>query len=324
MASIQSRNPPPLKKLQLWLRNQTASLLSPPESPQLPCTLKISHQGTVMQGFIPASRVQQYLCDLKPGTIYKLFNSFGSHTSLLCLFLTTIPSLSTKTGSGSIHTRILKLTVTSKVIFTERPVDDCIMDVVGHTKLVNGQTLIKRPILDETEISITRRVMVHLESHEGSVMKLYLWDQAATDFFKKFTAYENTPTVLLVTTVNPKHLGGTLTLSSMSSSRVFMDYDVQPTINYFNWMGSKPEIQELVNAEVVTKAETMTIAEIYAYIKQAKCIATIDDVVRDSAWYYIACSGCHTKAIKGPTFLMCAKCGNDNVAGVRALSSILT
>ncbi|CAF1974335.1 unnamed protein product [Brassica oleracea var. botrytis] len=35
-------------------------------------------------------------------------------------------------------------------------------------------------------------------------------------------------------------------------------------------MGSKPEIQELVNAEVVTKAETMTIAEIYAYIKQAK------------------------------------------------------
>ncbi|KAL0676806.1 hypothetical protein Bca4012_004787 [Brassica carinata] len=32
-------------------------------------------------------------------------------------------------------------------------------------------------------------------------------------------------------------------------------------------MGSKPEIQELVNAEVVTKAETMTIAEIYAYIK---------------------------------------------------------
>ncbi|KAL0788488.1 hypothetical protein Bca101_004734 [Brassica carinata] len=136
-------------------------------------------------------------------------------------------------------------------------------------------------------------------------------------------AYENTPTVLLVTTVNPKRLGGTLALSSMSSSRGFMNYDVQPTIDYFNWMGSKPEIQELVNAEVVTKAETMTIAEIYAYIKHEsakvaffECIATIDDVGRDSAWYYIACSGCHTKAIKGPTSLMCTKCGNDNVAGV--------
>ncbi|XP_013624291.1 PREDICTED: uncharacterized protein LOC106330359 [Brassica oleracea var. oleracea] len=203
------------------------------------------------------------------------------------------------------------------------------MDVVGHMKLVNGQTLIKRPILDETEISTTRRVMVHLQSHEYVLPAirittfLYCTYPAATEFFKKFMAYENTPTVLLVTTVNPKRLGGTLALSSMSSSRGFMNYDVQPTIDYFNWMGSKPEIQELVNAEVVTKAETMTIAEIYAYIKHEsakvaffECIATIDDVGRDSAWYYIACSGCHTKAIKGPTSLMCPKCGNDNVAGV--------
>ncbi|CAF1705677.1 unnamed protein product [Brassica napus] len=201
-----------------------------------------------------------------------------------------------------------------------------IVDVVGHMKLVNGQTLIKRPILDETEISTS--VMVHLQSHEYVLPAirittfLYCTYPAATEFFKKFMAYENTPTVLLVTTVNPKRLGGTLALSSMSSSRGFMNYDVQPTIDYFNWMGSKPEIQELVNAEVVTKAETMTIAEIYAYIKHEsaklffECIATIDDVGRDSAWYYIACSGCHTKAIKGPTSLMCPKCGNDNVAGV--------
>ena len=39
-------------------------------------------------------------------------------------------------------------------------------------------------------------------------MKLYLWDQAATEFCKKFKSYENTPTVLLVTAVNTKRLGG--------------------------------------------------------------------------------------------------------------------
>nr|VDD20393.1 unnamed protein product [Brassica oleracea] len=68
----------------------------------------------------------------------------------------------------------------------------------------------------------------------------------------------------------------------------------------------------------------MTIGQILAYIKQeyAKegsfdCIATIDDVERDSAWYYIAiaCIGCQSKTIKGPYSLMCAKCGNTNVAG---------
>ena len=39
-------------------------------------------------------------------------------------------------------------------------------------------------------------------------MKLYLWDQAARDFCKKFKSYVSTPTVLLVTTVNTKTLGG--------------------------------------------------------------------------------------------------------------------
>ena len=47
----------------------------------------------------------------------------------------------------------------------------------------------------------------------GPVLKLYLWDQAATDFCKKFNSCENTPTVLLVTTVNTKRLGGNYLLS---------------------------------------------------------------------------------------------------------------
>ncbi|KAG2251801.1 hypothetical protein Bca52824_081937 [Brassica carinata] len=163
----------------------------------------------------------------------------------------------------------------------------------------------------------------HMSS--GPVMKLYLWDQAARDFCINFKSYEKTPTVLLVTTVNAKTLGGTLSLTSMSSSRVFMDYDVQPTIDYFGWLGSNPAIAEQVNAEVVTKRETMAIREIFSYIKQEhakdaffKCTATIDDVVHGSAWYYIACSGCHTKVTKGPTSMICtnSKCWKVNVSGV--------
>lgn len=80
-------------------------------------------------------------------------------------------------------------------------------DVVGHMKLVNGQSLIDRLVLDEVEIAKARHLLVHVQSHDGPVMKLYLWDQAATDFCKKFKSYENTPTVLLVTTVNTKTIG---------------------------------------------------------------------------------------------------------------------
>ena len=166
----------------------------------------------------------------------------------------------------------------------------------------------------------------------------------------------------------------------MSSSRVFIDKDIQPTIDYFSWLvildtacqfqvvfclvffewallnlcfvyclrlSSNPEIGKQVNADEVTRVETMTIGQIFAYIKQEyakvnttlrylcqkqnifmsslastllqeasfNCIATIGDVKHDSPWYYIACGGCHTKATRGPSSLMCAKCGNTNVSG---------
>nr|VDD06886.1 unnamed protein product [Brassica oleracea] len=116
------------------------------------------------------------------------------------------------------------------------------------------------------------------------------------DICQKFKSYGNTPSVLLVTTENPKHLGGTLALTSMSSSRVFMDADVQPTRDYlecsclFLRLNSNSDIANRIAAEVVTKPESVTLEELFSYIKQDsskvawfECMATIDDVVQDSA-----------------------------------------
>ncbi|XP_013639559.1 PREDICTED: uncharacterized protein LOC106344795 [Brassica oleracea var. oleracea] len=181
-------------------------------------------------------------------------------------------------------------------------------DYVGHMKLVNGQTLNDSLVLDEVEIASTRRILVHVQTHDGHVMKLYLWDKAATDFCEKFKAHGNTSSVLA--------------LSSLSSSRLFFDMDVQPTRDYLTWLSSNSDVANRVSSEIVTKAETVTIGELFSYIKQEgakvawfECTATID-VVHGSAWYYIACGGCKTKATKGPTMLMCKKCGTAEVAGV--------
>ncbi|CAF1916348.1 unnamed protein product [Brassica napus] len=198
-------------------------------------------------------------------------------------------------------------------------------DFVGHMKLVNGQTITDHIVLDEADITEKRHLCVHVQSLDGPVMKLYLWDQAASDFCQKFKSYGGTPSVLLVTTVNPKHLGGTLAITSMSSSRVFMDSDVQPSKDYLEWLSSNAEIANRVAAEVVTKPEAVTLEELFTYIKQEtskvawfECTATIDDVVSGSPWYYISCGGCNSKAFKGPTSLICnnKKCGKSEVTGV--------
>ncbi|KAG2328333.1 hypothetical protein Bca52824_011061 [Brassica carinata] len=291
--------------------------------------LLIDQQGTAIQGFISPGRISQYLPDMKRGSVYKLNNFYGSRNKSVYRVTDHIATVSFSWNSE------LSLLQGSPTPFDEDrfrfhsyeefqancDLKGDLYDVVGHMKLVNGQSIIDQPVLDEVEIAKARHLLVHVQPHDGPVMKLFLWDQAATEFCKKFKSYSNTPTVLLVTTVNTKTVGGTLALTTMSSSRVFMDYDVQPTIDYFGWLGSNPELANEVKAEVVTKREPMTIGELYTYMKQEsakeaffECMATIDDVVHGS-WYYIACSGCHTKVTKGPTSMMCSKCKKD-VAGV--------
>ncbi|CAN6857025.1 unnamed protein product [Brassica oleracea] len=250
--------------------------------------------------FISPGRIERYLPKMKPGLVYKLNNFYGSSNKSVYRVSDHAVTVSFSWNSE------LSVLEDSPTHFDEdrfrfhsfedfqascnRKED--LYDVVGHMKLVNGQSFNGTPVLDEVEIARARHVLVHVQSHDGPVMKLYLWDQAAKEFCKKFKSYENTPTVLLVTTVNTKSLGGTLALTSMSSSRVFMDYDVQPTIDYFGWLASNPQSAEEVNAEVVTKRETLTIREIFSYIKQGstkevffECTATIDDVVHGSTWY---------------------------------------
>uniref|UniRef100_A0A0D3DNQ1 Replication factor A C-terminal domain-containing protein n=1 Tax=Brassica oleracea var. oleracea TaxID=109376 RepID=A0A0D3DNQ1_BRAOL len=261
--------------------------------------LLIDEHGTVIQGFIPPSRIKIYLPKMIAGSIYRLINFYGSKSKtvyrvaepdvIIAFSWNSVPLFSGTVlfsflwiGSVSMVMKSLKRHVTSRGIF-----------------MIFSVTL-----------------------NCGHVMKLYVWDKATTDFCEKFKALGKPPTVILVTTLNPKRVGGALSLSSLSSSRVFFDMDVQATREYLAWYESNMDVANRVNAEIVTKTETATIGELLSYMKQKQakvawfeCSATIDDVMSGSAWYYIACGGCKTKATKRPTTLMCKKCGKTEIDG---------
>ncbi|CAN7065995.1 unnamed protein product [Brassica rapa subsp. trilocularis] len=265
----------------------------------------------------------------QPGSVYKLRNFFGSRNKAQFSVADHIAIVSFSWNSD------LSVLENPPVLIPEdrfrfHSFEDFMAncdskDYVGHMRLVNGQTLTDHTVLDEVAIAEKRHLCVHVQTHDGPVMKLYLWDNAASEFCQKFKSYGRTPHVLLATTVNPKHLGGTLCLTFMSSSRVFMDDDVQPSKDYFEWLSSNTGIANMIAAEVVTKPEPVTLEELFSYIKQEaskvawfECTATIDDVVQGSSWYYVSCGGCNSKAVKGPTSLMCnnKKCEKSEVTCV--------
>ncbi|KAH0871257.1 hypothetical protein HID58_078279 [Brassica napus] len=154
-------------------------------------------------------------------------------------------------------------------------------DYVGHIKLVNEQVLSDSIVLDDAKISSSRRVLLHVQTHDGPVMKLHLWDKAAFDFSERIKASEGTARVILVTTLNPKRFGGALALSSMTSSHVFLDSDVQATRDYLTWLTSNLAVANRVDAVVVTKTETVTIGELFSFMKQE--VAKIVQLLGSSA-----------------------------------------
>ncbi|KAL0815904.1 hypothetical protein Bca101_072348 [Brassica carinata] len=271
--------------------------------------LMIDAEGNLAQGFIGQNRRNQYEKELQRGRIYTLTNFYASNSKVMyhvadqrlviCISHASAMSKDEEDIEGILTERFR---VHSFLDFEANcDLRGDLHDIVGHLKLVDGQALHQRPVLCTKDDSASRKVMVHLQLKDGPVINVYLWDEAAVSFRLKFDASEATPTVLLVTTVNPKSLGGKLCLISMSSSRVFLDEDVDPTREYLTWLTTNPSATSLVNPVEV------------AYFD---CIATIDDVKLGTEWYYIACKDCQTKLNRGPTTLLCPKCGNENATAV--------
>ncbi|KAG2274655.1 hypothetical protein Bca52824_057210 [Brassica carinata] len=211
--------------------------------------LLIDQEETVIQGFIPAGRIETYLPHMKAGGIYRLNSFFGSNNKTL--YRVADPSVTITFSS----TYVLSDLEDSLVCFPED--------------------------------------RFRFRGHEEF--------DAACDL--------------------RGDLYGALALSSMTSSRIFLDSDVKATRDYLTWLNSNLAVANRVDAAVVTKTETVTIGECQGRtVAWFECIATIGDFAHGSTWYYIGCGVCHTKATKGPTTLMCKKCGKSNIVGVAQIS----
>ncbi|KAG5378545.1 hypothetical protein IGI04_026387 [Brassica rapa subsp. trilocularis] len=251
--------------------------------------LMIDAEGTLAQGFIGQNRRNQYEKELQGGRIYTLTNFYASNSKVMYHVADQRLVICISHASA-----LSKVEEDIEDILTERFRIHSFSDFEANCDLrgdLHGKALHQRPVLCTNDGLASRKVMVHLQ---------------LKDFRLKFDASAATPTVLLITTVNPKSLDGKLCLSSMSSSKVFLDEKVDPTKEYLAWLVDhepfwNPSVTSLVNPVEV------------AYFDG---IATIDDVNLGTEWYYIACKDCQTKLNRRPTTLLCLKCGNENATTV--------
>ncbi|CDY47831.1 BnaC06g05120D, partial [Brassica napus] len=126
----------------------------------------------ILIGFIPPSMIDTYLPHMIAGSIYRLNKFYGSKSKIV--YWVAEPDVTIVFSWNSVLSELED----SPVQFPDDrfcfygyeefeaacDLKGDLYDYVGHIKLVNG------------------RILVHVQTHDGPVMKLYLWDKAATDF----------------------------------------------------------------------------------------------------------------------------------------------
>ncbi|KAG7593998.1 Nucleic acid-binding OB-fold [Arabidopsis thaliana x Arabidopsis arenosa] len=299
--------------------------------------LLIDSQSNAVQGFISANRLFHYEEHLKRNSIYKLkkfmitpakkIYKVSDHKHGIC-FTEKTSMVNVTLGDHQIDEqkfRFRNFEEFSAIVDTN--ID--LFDVIGQLRLITGDNL-HAPTTMETAPHVegnrsSDRVFLHLLLKDGETIRIYLWGNIAASFRERWNKSEVKPTVLLLTTVNPKTIGATVSLSSTSSTRLFFDTDVDETKQFLTWLGDNCKTTPTIasSSSAVTKLETVTINEIHQFLQNANpqevsftCFATILDILPQYGWYYISCSTCNNKLEKADTSMYCNTCKEYNNVGL--------
>ncbi|CAN6860940.1 unnamed protein product [Brassica oleracea] len=167
------------------------------------------------------------------------------------------------------------------------------------------------------------RVMVTLKLESDETVTLSFFDSQAVSFHKQLEAMSVDPNVMVVTSINPKIVGGRLFLNATSGTHVYFDKKTAAGAARFYKLIARdtglPSAAPLLKS--YWKVETMTIAELNSFIVSAAsqidflCTGKVVRVDTDKGWCYVACSKCSKKLQRTETAFTCGVCNNSHAVG---------
>ncbi|CAF2142454.1 unnamed protein product [Brassica napus] len=288
--------------------------------------LLIDSKSTTIQGFISTHFLPRFKEDLKPNTIYKL-NGFSIRLSKSVYRVSPHKhgiSFNNKTTFTPVHEvdyqidsqhfRIRDLQAFTDIV--DKHTD--LLDIIGFLRVINGDNLDTQTPMATAPAPAGERskdmVFLHVQLEDGETARVYLWDKIAAVFRSRWNDSKTKPSVILLTTLNSKTLGGVVTLSSTASTRLFFDSDIIDTEKLLS-----------SSSAAVTKVETVTLKEIHKFLENESpqvanfiCTATITDVMEEYGWYFISCTACKSQLERSETTFICPnfKCKKPNTVGL--------
>ncbi|KAH0882219.1 hypothetical protein HID58_058315, partial [Brassica napus] len=296
--------------------------------------LMVNVNSTVMQVTISAGRLPQFLEQLHAGTMFSvsgfdvsrcaqnfrltdssLMIRFNESTSFQELTEPVSP-LPEEAFRFRNHSELIGLANTN----TQLPVNDTgfefDVDIIGEILSV------KSTVCDPPEEK--NRVMVTLKLDSDETVTLSFFDSQAVAFHIQLEAMRVNPKVMVVTSINPKIVGGRLFLNATSGTHVYFDKKTGAGAALFYRLAARdtglPSAAPLLNS--YAKVENMTIADLNSFIVSAAsqeidflCTGRVVRIDTDKGWCYVACSKCSKKLQRTESAFTCGVCNNPQAVG---------
>ncbi|CAF1930177.1 unnamed protein product [Brassica oleracea] len=168
------------------------------------------------------------------------------------------------------------------------------------------------------------RVMVTLKLESDETVTLSFFDSQAVTFHNQLEAMSVDPKVMVVTSINPKIVGGRLFLNATSGTHVYFDKKTIAGAARFYRLVARdtglPSAAPLLKS--YAKVETMTIADLSSFIVSTAsqeidflCTGKVVRIDTDKGWCYVACSKCSKKLQRTESAFTCGVCNNPHAVG---------
>ncbi|KAF3530095.1 hypothetical protein DY000_02042509 [Brassica cretica] len=296
--------------------------------------LMVDVNSTMMQVTISAGRLPQFWEMLHAGTMFSV-SSFEVSRCAQNFQLTDSSLMIRFTESTSFQELTEPVSPLPEEAFRFRNQSELIGLANTNTQLPENNTgfeldvdiigeilSVKSTVCDPPEEK--NRVMVTLKLDSDETVTLSFFDSQAVAFHKQLEAMRVDPKVMVVTSINPKIVGGRLFLNATSETHVYFDKKTRAGDARFDKLIARdtglPSAAPLLMS--YAKVETMTIADLSSFIVTAEsqeidflCTGKVVRVDTDKGWCYVACSKCSKKLQRTESAFTCGVCNNSHAVG---------
>ncbi|XP_013632409.1 PREDICTED: uncharacterized protein LOC106337846 [Brassica oleracea var. oleracea] len=291
--------------------------------------LMVNVNSTVMQVTISAGRLPQFLEQLHAGTMFSV-SGFDVSRCAQNFRLTDSSLMIRFNESTSFQELTEPVSPLPEEAFRFRNHSELIGLANTNTQLpdIIGEILsVKSTVCDPPEEK--NRVMVTLKLDSDETVTLSFFDSQAVAFHIQLEAMRVNPKVMVVTSINPKIVGGVelcgrLFLNATSGTHVYFDKKTGAGAALFYRLAARdtglPSAAPLLNS--YAKVENMTIADLNSFIVSAAsqeidflCTGRVVRIDTDKGWCYVACSKCSKKLQRTESAFTCGVCNNPQAVG---------